>query len=111
MKRYVLACDLKDDPKLQEEYIEVHKKVWPEIIESIKNSGIQNMEIFNLGNRLVMIIEATADFSFEEKARMDANNEKVQEWEELMWKYQERMPAAEADVKWGLMKKIFSLNE
>lgn len=109
MKRHILACDLKNDPGLIREYIEHHKKVWPEIIESIKKSGIQNMEIFNFGNRLVMTIEAEADFSFEEKAKIDANNDKVQEWEILMWKYQERIPSAGEGEKWVLMDKIFSL--
>jgi L-rhamnose mutarotase len=111
MKSYVLACDLKNDPKLIGDYIEHHKKVWPEIIHSIKKSGIQNMKIFNSGNRLVMIIETNADFSFEDKDKMDRNNDKVQKWEELMWKYQQRIPAAEAEKKWVLMDKIFSLNE
>lgn len=111
MKKFVLTCDLKDDPELQKEYIEHHNMVWPEIMESIKNSGIQDMEIYNLENRLVMVIETTEDFSFEEKDRLDANNEKVKKWEELMWKYQERIPAAQAGEKWVLMNKIFSLNE
>ena len=79
------------------------------IIESIKQSGIYKMEIFNVGNRLVMIIEAEAEFSFEGKARLDANNDKVQEWEELMWKYQARIPAAGKGEKWILMDRIFSL--
>ncbi len=110
MKRYVLACDLKDDPRLIGEYIEHHKKVWPEIIESIRESGILKMEIFNFGNRLVMIVEADADFSFEDKVRLDANNNKVQEWEELMWNYQEQIPAVGKGEKWVLMDKIFSVN-
>ncbi len=111
MERYVLACDLKDDPSLIREYLEHHKKVWPEIIESIKESGIQNMEIFHFGNRLIMIIEAKADFSFKYKAKLDANNYKVQEWEELMWKYQEQIPAEGKGEKWVLMDEIFSLKE
>lgn len=111
MKKYVLLCDLKDDPKLKEAYIEHHKKVWPEIIDSIRKSGILNMEIYNVGFRLVMVVEATAHFSFEEKARMDANNEKIQEWEDLMWRYQERIPTAGAGEKWVLMNEIFSLSE
>ena len=110
MKRYVLACDLKDDLELKREYIEHHKKVWPEIIVSIKNSGIQNMEIFNIGDRLIMVVEATTDFSFENKARMDMNNDKVQEWEELMWKYQQQIPTAGMGEKRVLMDKIFSFN-
>jgi len=37
---------------------------------------------------MIMIIEANEGFSFDKKSKMDANNSKVQEWEELMWKFQ-----------------------
>ena len=80
MKRYCLALDLKDDPELIAEYEAYHKNVWPEIIESIKRSGIEVLDIYRTGNRMFMIIEANDDFSFERKAKMDADNPKVQEW-------------------------------
>lgn len=109
MKRFALTLDLKNDPQLIEQYKEHHRHVWPEIIESIKASGIINMEIYHIDTRLFMIIEASNDFSFEKKAKMDADNPKVQEWEELMDTYQQRLPFAKADEKWVLMEKIFGL--
>jgi L-rhamnose mutarotase len=33
----------------------------------------------------------------------------VQEWEELMWKYQQAIPGAKPGEKWVLMNKIFEL--
>jgi L-rhamnose mutarotase len=109
MKRYCLALDLKDDEALIKEYEQYHKEVWPEILQSIKESGIEQMEIYRTGNRLFMIIEATDDFSFEEKAKADAANTTVQEWETLMWKYQQALPGSKPGEKWVLMEKIFSL--
>jgi L-rhamnose mutarotase len=109
MKRYCLALDLKDDPKLITEYEAYHKKVWPEIIDSIKNSGIEILDIYRTGNRIFMIIEANDDFNFNEKAKMDAADPKVQEWEELMWKFQQALPWAKQGEKWILMDKIFEL--
>ena len=41
------ACDLKNDPKLISEYIDYHKKVWPQIIDDIRAQGIQSMQIFH----------------------------------------------------------------
>lgn len=104
-----MFCDLKDDPVLVEEYKEHHKNVWPEILESIKESGIEKMNIYNLGNRLFMIIEVNESFSFDKKAALDANNLKVQEWEELMWKYQQAIPIAKEGEKWLLLEEIFKL--
>ncbi|WP_342330283.1 L-rhamnose mutarotase [Pedobacter sp. FW305-3-2-15-E-R2A2] len=108
-KQYYLTLDLKADDQLIAEYEEMHKAVWPEIIESIKSSGILNMEIYRTGNRLFMIMEVSEDFSFEQKAAMDAGNEKVQEWETLMWKYQQAVPGAKPGEKWMMMDKIFQL--
>ena len=110
MKRYCLALDLVNDPALIAEYEEMHRKVWPEILESITSSGIEQMEIYRTGNRLFMIMEVNEGFSFEKKGAMDAGNEKVQEWEQLMWKYQQPMPASKPGEKWVLMEKIFELN-
>lgn len=109
MKRYCLALDLKEDPILIALYEEYHQSVWPEIIDSIKDAGIQRLEIYRVSNRLFMIIEATDDFSFEEKAKMDSKNEMVQQWEKLMWEYQQSLPCAKPGEKWVLMQKICSI--
>lgn len=109
MKRYCLALDLKDDATLIAEYEEHHRNVWPEILKSIKASGIEQMEIYRTGNRLFMIMETKDDFSFEKKVAMDIANDKVQQWEKLMWKYQQALPCAKPGEKWILIKKIFSL--
>ena len=109
MKRYCLALDLKNDSKLIAEYENYHKAVWPEIIKSVQDSGIGGLEIYRAGNRMFMIIEANDDFDFERKAAMDAKNPKVQEWENLMWKFQQALPWAQPGEKWILMEKIFSL--
>ncbi len=111
MKRYCLTLDLKDDPELIIEYEENHKRVWPEIISSIKEAGIEQMEIYRHGTRLFMIMEVNNDFSFEKKQRADMSNPKVQEWEELMWKYQQPVAGSAKGEKWMLMKKIFELTE
>jgi L-rhamnose mutarotase len=109
MKRYCLALDLKNDPALIAEYEAHHRNVWPEILQSITNAGIEQMEIYRTANRLFMIMEVNDDFSFEIKATMDSTNKKVQEWEELMWKYQQAIPGSKPGEKWKLMDKIFSL--
>ena len=108
-RRYCLALDLKDDPALIAEYEKYHREVWPEIIESIKSSGITALEIYRTGNRLFMIIETNDHFSFDQKAYLDAGNAKVQEWEQLMWKYQQALPGTKKGDKWVIMDNIFSL--
>ena len=107
--RFCLTLDLKDDPKLIAEYRRHHEKIWPEITKSIKDSGIEDLEIYLLGTRMFMIMEVNDSFSFEKKGKADRRNPKVQEWEELMWKFQKPLPQAKAGEKWLPMERIFKL--
>jgi L-rhamnose mutarotase len=108
-RRYCLTLDLKDDPNLIAEYKRYHEKIWPEITQSIKESGIYDLEIYIRGTRLCMIVEVDENFSFEKKADADRKNPKVQEWEKLMWRFQRALPEAQPGEKWLLMERIFKL--
>jgi L-rhamnose mutarotase len=101
--------DLHDDPELIKGYEEWHTKVWPEIMDSIRSSGIDEMQIYRISNRLFMIMDVNDQFSFEAKKRADNENEKVQEWEKLMWQYQKPLSFAKPGEKWVIMNEIFSL--
>src|SRR5579872_6682315 len=92
--RYCLTLDLKDDAKLIAEYEKYHEEIWPEITESIKSAGIEALEIYRFATRMFMIMEVNDNFSFEVKAKADRENPKVQEWEQLMWKFQKPVPGS-----------------
>ncbi|MET0244012.1 MAG: L-rhamnose mutarotase [Flavitalea sp.] len=108
-KRHLLALDLKDDPKVIEEYDRYHREVWPEVLASLHAAGIANMEIYRTGNRLVMIIDVNDSFSFEKKAAADLANAKVQEWETLMSNFQQTLPWTKPGEKWLKMERVFEL--
>ena len=110
-KRYCLTLDLKDDPKLIAEYKRYHERIWPEITKSIKDAGVVDLEIYLLGARMFMVMEVSEQFSFEAKAKADRDNPKVQEWEALMWKFQNPLPNAKPGEKWMLMERIFKLEK
>ena len=111
-KRYCFSCDLKDSPELIRQYKEHHAtgNCWPEITKSIKDAGIEDMQIYLTGNRMFMIMEVNATFDPQKKAEMDAQNPKVQEWEALMWKFQQALPWAKEGEKWVVLEKIFQLD-
>lgn len=109
MKRYCLALDLVDDKEKIAAYERYHQQVWPEILKSISEAGIGQMEIYRFSNRLFMIMEVEDTFTFEQKAAADQANAKVQEWEKLMSQYQQVIPGSKPGEKWVLMNKIFSL--
>lgn len=109
MTEYCFTLDLIDDPALIEEYETWHRNVWPEVIANIRTAGIDGMEIYRYENRLMMIIQVNAAYSHSRKTALDLANDKVQEWEQLMWKYQKALPGAKPGEKWVQMKKIFEL--
>jgi L-rhamnose mutarotase len=60
---------------------------------------------------MFMIMEVNDKFSFEHKAEADRTNPKVQEWETLMWRFQQPLPGSRPGEKWQLMEKIFELEK
>ncbi|MBY5959249.1 L-rhamnose mutarotase [Membranicola marinus] len=108
MKRYCLLLDLVDDPDLIREYEEYHKKIWPEVIRSMTDAGVESMEIYRYGSRMAMVMEVNETFSFSRQMQINTENETVQEWEKLMWKYQQAIPGCKPGEKWVLAEKIFS---
>jgi L-rhamnose mutarotase len=109
MKRYCLTLNLRNDRALIAEYIEYHKEGRPEINQSIRDSGIVDMQIYELDGRLFMIMDTEDDFSFARKAQMDAANPAVQEWESLMARFQDVGAEDDPSAKWRVMAKIFQL--
>jgi L-rhamnose mutarotase len=110
-RRICLALDLKDDAALVAEYERYHEPLnaWPEITQSIRDAGIEEMEIYRIENRLFMIMEVNETFDPEAKVAADAANPKVREWEELMWQFQQPLASAGPGEKWLAMKRIYQL--
>jgi len=113
MKRMVFALDLAGDPAAIAEYEAWHTagRIWPAVVASLRDSGLENLEIFRTGNRLCLIMDAPEDFCLEAKAAADAANPEVQAWERLMGTFQRALPWAAPGQKWLRMQRIFSLAE
>jgi L-rhamnose mutarotase len=112
-QRHVLTLELIDDQELTRLYEQYHQPggVWPEVLESIRDSGIENMQIYRLGTLLVMVLDVHASFTFEAKSKTDEANPKVQEWELLMERFQSVDVTQEKAVKWQVMDQIFHLHD
>ena len=113
MPRLFYALDLHDEPVLIDEYDRWHQadRVWPDILQSLRAAGIEEAEIFRTGNRLVLVLDVSAEFDAAAKAAADAADRRVQAWETLMWNYQRALPWARPGEKWVLMRRIFSLTD
>ena len=110
-KRYVQTLDLRDDPDMIREYRKWHSEEfhWKEIRDGIRAVGILEMEIYLLGTRLVMIVDAPEDFDW--KSAMDklATLPRQAEWEAFVSKLQGCRADARSDEKWQMMERMFYL--
>lgn len=112
-KRYVQTLDLCANPEMIAEYRKWHseeyQKLWPEICEGIRAVGIQEMEIYILGNRLVMIVETAEDFDWDSAMSRLATLPRQAEWEAFVSKFQGCSAEAKSDEKWQMMERMFHL--
>lgn len=110
-RQYCLTLNLKEDDELVREYEEYHKpgNVWPEVIDSIREAGILDMQIYRSGLQLTMVMTVSDAFSFEDKTLKDSLNPKVMEWERLMEKFQNKQEGV--DSKWQEVTNIFELSK
>jgi len=113
MTRHCLLLDLVDDAELIARYRAWHAPgaTPPAIVRSIRAADITGMEIYQLGDRLVMIMETGPAFSAEAKAAADAADADVQAWEALMSQFQRPTPWTPAGQKWTPAERIFDLAE
>jgi L-rhamnose mutarotase len=112
-RRICLALDLVDEPAAIAEYERWHQPghTVAAVIQSIRDAGITNMEIYRAGTRLFMIIDATDHYSPDDKAQTDAANPAVQDWIALMAPFQRPVPSAGPDGTWIEMDRIFALGQ
>ena len=112
MKRYVLTVDLRDDPDAIAAYREHHRRVWPEVVESLRAVGVRHMDIHQLGRRLVMVVVMEDGLDITRAfARHAASSPRVAEWERLMKSLQEPVEGAQPGESWALMDEVYRLDD
>lgn len=112
MKTYVQLLDLKDDPELIAEYKRLHQSVWPEVIRSLRETGVIDMTIYCYGNRLVMVLKTEDHYQLDEAFQQYLNNDPAcAAWEEKMDLYQMGLPGTPAGQKWVPMESCFDLSD
>ena len=111
MKIHGLTVNLKDDPEVIEKYKEYHRKPWPEVMESLRASGVLDMKIFLLGRRMFMYLVTTDEFGSETEAAAGGDpHPQVDKWNELMNSFQEAVPESPGTL-WAPMEQVFDLDQ
>jgi L-rhamnose mutarotase len=109
--RKVFAVDL------HAEGIEAYK-TWPKaggppaaVTAAIRADDIRDLEIWLVGDRMMLIMEQGPDFDPVAKAERDASNPDVEAWDALMRTFQKPLPFGPEGSTWLEMERIYSLSE
>ncbi len=110
MKCFAMTLNLKDDPRVIEQYKEYHRAVWPEVLAGLRGVGITRMKIFLHGRRLFMYLEASDGFELARDFPRYMEAPRAREWDALMRQFQEPVPGAKAGEWWAAMEEVFDLD-
>lgn len=111
VKRYVQTMDLENNPELIKLYRKAHSKehFWKEIGEGIKSVGILEMELYIIGSRVVMIVDAPMDFDWDAAMKRLSTLPRQQEWEDHVAEYQKCAKGETSNEKWKMMERMFHI--
>jgi L-rhamnose mutarotase len=107
MAIFALTLNLKDDPRLVEEYLEHHRRVWPEVLDALKTTGVEDIKIYLSGRRLFMVMVAPEGFDPARSFVEYTKNPVAQRWDTLMKTYQEKVPEAGPEQWWMPLAPVF----
>ena len=111
MTRYVLTVNLKDDASIGI-YRRYHERVWPEVLQSLRDVGVERMDIHMLGRQLVMFVELNDGLDFRRAFAVHlASSPRVAEWENLMKSLQEPSSHAKHGDWWTMMEPVFRFED
>ena len=80
MERYAWKAQILEGKKA--EYVRRHDEIWPELKALLKDAGISNYSIWNVGNDLFGYYECEKGIEY--AARMQAESPIVDKWNEYM---------------------------
>ena len=108
-KSYAMALDLRDDAALIKQYIEHHRAVWPEALDSLERLGIEKMKIFLFGRRLFMYVEVPDEFDFRRTWRGIRKSHGRGSGTSSCAVSRRRSPARCPDEWWAQMEQVWDL--
>jgi L-rhamnose mutarotase len=104
MKRYGQL--IRVQPGKLEEYKAYHAKVWPEVLETIRQCNIRNYSIYHKDGYLFAYFEYVGHDLDADMAKM-AGDTKTQEWWAIMKPMQDPVPTRAAGEWWADMEEVF----
>lgn len=106
MERYGTVIRIR--PERRDEYLALHKEVWPEVEATLKRAHIQNYTIFLHDDLLFGYYEYTGSDHAADQALI-ASDPDTQRWWKLTDPCQERLPGTPDGMQWMPMSPVWHL--
>ena len=106
MNRYCVVIEVKEEHI--NEYIDIHKNAWPEVLTAIKESGCENMLIFNYKNLSIVFYECEDIDKFYEAY---GATEIAAKWNATVHTWFEESPTLDGSGDVDTLEKIFDLKQ
>jgi len=106
-KRFGFAYEVR--PEAREEYLRLHREVWPGVEAALREHGVRDFSIFILGDTLFATYEFTGDDYEAAMARIDADPESLR-WAELVQPLQTRFGGADEGPLWREMELAWHMD-
>jgi L-rhamnose mutarotase len=106
MRRFGQTVRLR--PEVEAEYKRIHVKIWPEIEDAIRVSGIRNYSIYLKDGIMFAYFEYIGpDDEFEQRMETLANAPRMQEWWEITKAMQIPLETRAKGEWWANMEEVF----
>ncbi|MNY52850.1 L-fucose mutarotase [compost metagenome] len=94
---------------MQKEYLDYHAtqfEKWPEVAKGFCNADFQQLRIFKHGRQLMLVISIPKGADLDKlNPRTSLNNPRVDDWNNLMKKYQEGIEGTKPAEVWVFFNK------
>jgi L-rhamnose mutarotase len=110
VQRFGAVIGLK--PEMKDEYVRLHANTWPEVLDALKKSNIQNYSIYlaQLDGKLSLFsyFEYTGSDMAKDQQRLK-DNPKIREWWTHTDPCQNRLPDTKPGEQWKGIPEVFHM--
>ncbi len=106
MNKYCTIISVK--PECMNQYVDIHKNAWPELLEAIEASGAQELVIFKWGSKSIVFFECEDLNQFYEKY---GATEACQRWNAETLPWFDNSPQLDGQGEVDNLEKIFDYKE
>jgi L-rhamnose mutarotase len=107
MERHASVIALRADRA--QEYLQLHKEVWPEVLDALKRAHVSNYSIFLRDGLLFSYMEYSGQ-DFQSDMAAIAEDEPTRRWWTFTDPCQQPLPSAQAGERWVPAEEVFHLD-